>query len=74
MKYVLEINENEGPDEIRFWATVQGLDGCFIAEETLDELFASAPEVIRDFVEVGNERGGSFALPTEVEFRICVKV
>lgn len=72
MKYIVRIRENEDPDGVRFWATVDGLDGCLIAEETIDALIRNAPGIIRDVIETSNARGSSFALPTEFEFSMSV--
>ena len=74
MKYVIDIHEAEPdePEAVRYWATVQNLDGCFIAENTLDELFANAPGVIATFIEVSNEQGANIHPPTEFEFRRLV--
>jgi predicted RNase H-like HicB family nuclease len=74
MKYVIDIHEAapDEPEAVRYWASVQNLGGCFIAENSLDELFASAPGVITAFIEVANERGAKTPLPTEFEFRRLV--
>jgi predicted RNase H-like HicB family nuclease len=72
MKYVIDIKENEEPNAIRYWATVQGLDGCFVAEDSLDDLLANAPDVIKVFIETSNEDGAQLPLPSEFEFRRLV--
>lgn len=72
MKYLIRVHENDDPNGVRYWATVQDLDGCNLAEETLDELYRNAPGVIRDLIETSNERGASIPTPTGFEFRLSV--
>jgi predicted RNase H-like HicB family nuclease len=72
MKCIVTVHENGDPGGVRYWATVENLDGCNLAEETLEELVKNGPEVIATFVEVCNERGASIPSPTEFEFRILV--
>ncbi len=72
MKYIINVEECHEPNTVRFWGTVEGLDCCNIAEETLDEFYKSAPEVIRAVIETSNERGASLPVPTAFEFRLLV--
>jgi predicted RNase H-like HicB family nuclease len=72
MKYIIEIHENDEPQGVRFWATVEGLPNCPLAENTIDELYRNAPEVIKAVIETSNERGSTFAIPTGFEFRVSV--
>jgi hypothetical protein len=70
MKYLIQIHENENPDGVRFWATVAGLDGCLIEEESIDELYRNAPGIIRDVIQASNEHGANLAQPSHFEFRL----
>ncbi len=72
MKYVVEIHENENPAGVRFWATVIGLDGCLMEEESIDELYRNAPGIIRDVIQTSNGQGANLAEPTHFEFRLLV--
>ncbi|MBI1291214.1 hypothetical protein GC173_08210 [bacterium] len=72
MKYTIEVHENEDPQGVRFWATVEGLPNCPLAENTIDDLYRHAPEVIKDVIETSNDRGANFPIPTAFEFRLLV--
>lgn len=72
MKYTIEVHENEDPNGVRFWATVVGLEGCGLAEETIDDLYRNAPEVIKTVIETSNARGANLPMPTEFEFHLSV--
>jgi hypothetical protein len=74
MKYVINLEECNEPKTVRFWGTVEGrgMEGCHIAEDSLDEFYKTAPEVIRAVVEVANERGANLPIPTAFEFRLLV--
>jgi predicted RNase H-like HicB family nuclease len=70
MRYVINVEECNAPNTVRFWGTVEGLEACHIAEDTLDEFYRSAPEVIRDVIETSNERGANLPVPSSFEFRL----
>jgi predicted RNase H-like HicB family nuclease len=74
MKYIVNIEECREPDTVRYWATVEGelMEGCHIAEETLEELLRNAPSIIKDVVELSNEDGANLPIPTAFEFRLLV--
>lgn len=74
MKYIVNIEECTEPNTVRYWATVEGpgMEGCHLAEETLEELLHNAPIIIRDIVEVSNEDGANLPAPTVFEFRLLV--
>ena len=74
MKYIVNIEECHEPNTVRFWGTVEGpgMEGCNIAENTLDEFYKSAPDVINAVIEVSNERGANLPVPTAFEFRLLV--
>lgn len=72
MKYIIDIHESDDPNTVRYWATVESLDGCNIAEETIGELIANAPGIIKDFIEVSNEDGANLPMPSHFEFRHLV--
>ncbi|MBI1290610.1 hypothetical protein GC173_05140 [bacterium] len=74
MKYIINVvDDEEEPGAVRHWATVEGLDGCFLAENSREELFQNAPGIIRDFIEISNHDGSSrFPAPTSFEFRVLV--
>lgn len=70
MKYVINVKECEGPGTARFWGEVEGLPGCHISEETLNDLHRAAPLVIKAVIQDSNGRGGCLPLPTGFEIRI----
>jgi hypothetical protein len=70
MRYQIQIHENESPSGVRFWATVAGLDGCLMEEESIDDLYRNAPGIIRDVIQTSNEHGANLAQPTHFEFRL----
>ncbi|MBX3728350.1 MAG: hypothetical protein KF858_04125 [Candidatus Sumerlaeia bacterium] len=73
MRYIINVEECDLPDTVRYWATVEGLEGCNLAEDTIEELFRNAPGIIRDFIELSNRDGSNnFPTPTEFEFRHLV--
>lgn len=72
MNYIVEIHESDDPNGVRFWASVHGLEGCGLAEETLDELYRNAPGIIKDVIETSNERGANIPAPTGFEFRLLL--
>lgn len=72
MKCIVTVQENDNPTGVRYWATVENLEGCNLAEQTLEELVRNGPEIIAAFVEVSNERGANIPAPTGFEFRILV--
>ena len=71
MKYIIEIHENENPDGVRFWANVLPIE-CALEENTIDDLYRNAPSIIKDVVELSNERGANLPVPTAFEFRLVV--
>jgi hypothetical protein len=74
MKYIINIEECQEPNTVRYWATVEGrgMEGCHIAENTLEELLQVAPGIIRDVVELSNTEGAGLPVPTAFEFRLLV--
>lgn len=72
MKYIITIEECNEPNTVRFWGEVEGLPGCHIAENTLDEFYQTAPEIIKTIIETSNERGSTFPIPTAFEFHLTV--
>lgn len=72
MKYIVNIHENDQAGGVRYWATVENLDGCNLAEESIEDLVRNGPEVIKAFVEVANDGGARIPRPTEFEFRHLV--
>ena len=74
MRYIINVEECHEPNTVRYWATVEGrgMEGCHIAEQTLEELLHNAPGIIRDVVELSNEDGANLPEPTAFEFRVLV--
>ena len=73
MKYIVNIEESSEPNTVRYWATVEQLEGCHIAEQTITELLENAPGIIREFIDVSNQHSDNLLIaPTSLEFRIFV--
>lgn len=74
MEYNVIIHRNEEPEAVRFWAEIEGVEGCFIAENSLEALERTAEDIVTDFIRFANERGATYAEPTALVFRWVVPV
>lgn len=72
MNYIIIVHKNDADGEDRYWATVEDLKGCHLAEQTLEALEQAAREVVPDFIALSNADGASYPAPTSYEFRMMV--